>query len=141
MRINATPSDLPFKSTGLAIYPEPPQFGQLSGSTLSPPRVIKDFPRDGRKCFRRLVCVTKAEQEGPETNGSRGKARHSRAVGARRGFPAQLFRALPTRESSKSVTLVPTDRQRRSRMVSFHPQRLRGVNARDAYRRQATRND
>jgi hypothetical protein len=55
MRINATPSDLPFKSTGLAIYPEPPQFGQLSGSTLSPPRVIEIFPEFGEKfaqdCF------------------------------------------------------------------------------------------
>ena len=28
IRINATPSDLPFKSTGFATYPEPPQFGQ-----------------------------------------------------------------------------------------------------------------
>jgi hypothetical protein len=36
IRIKATPSDLPFKSTGFAIYPEPPHFGQSSGATLSP---------------------------------------------------------------------------------------------------------
>ena len=39
VRINATPSDLPFKSTGFATYPEPPQVGQSSGSNLLPPRV------------------------------------------------------------------------------------------------------
>lgn len=39
MRINATPSDFPFKSTGFATYPEPPQLGQSSGATPSPPRV------------------------------------------------------------------------------------------------------
>ena len=36
VRINATPSDLPFKSTGFAIYPVPPQFGQSPGSTPLP---------------------------------------------------------------------------------------------------------
>ena len=39
IRMKATPSDLPFKSTGFATYPEPPQFGQSSGATPSPPRV------------------------------------------------------------------------------------------------------
>jgi len=39
IRINATPSDFPFKSTGFAMYPEPPQFWQSSGATPSPPRV------------------------------------------------------------------------------------------------------
>ncbi len=43
VRINATPSDLPFKSTGFATYPEPPQFGQSSGATPSPPRVEAIF--------------------------------------------------------------------------------------------------
>ena len=42
IRINATPSDFPFKSTGFATYPEPPQFGQSSGATPSPPRVTED---------------------------------------------------------------------------------------------------
>jgi len=37
-RMNATPSDLPFKSTGFATYPDPPQVGQSSGSTPSPPQ-------------------------------------------------------------------------------------------------------
>jgi len=37
-RINATPSDLPFKSTGFATYPLPPQFGQSSGATPLPPQ-------------------------------------------------------------------------------------------------------
>ena len=55
IRINATPSDFPFKSTGLATYPEPPQFGQSFGATPSPPRVNwiftqtrRDFAKD---CF------------------------------------------------------------------------------------------
>jgi hypothetical protein len=36
--INATPSDLPFKSTGFAMYPVPPQFGQSFGITPLPPQ-------------------------------------------------------------------------------------------------------
>jgi hypothetical protein len=36
-RINATPSDLPFKSTGFVTYPLPPQFRQSSGVTPFPP--------------------------------------------------------------------------------------------------------
>jgi hypothetical protein len=36
MRINATPSDFPLMSTGLATYPVPPQRGQSFGSTLPP---------------------------------------------------------------------------------------------------------
>ncbi len=36
--MNATPSDLPFKSTGFATNPEPPQFGQSSGLTPLPPQ-------------------------------------------------------------------------------------------------------
>ena len=42
-RINATPSDLPFKSTGLATYPLPPQFGQSSGDTLLPPSWLREL--------------------------------------------------------------------------------------------------
>jgi hypothetical protein len=38
-RINATPSDLPFKSTGFATYPVPPQLGQRSEFTPLPPQV------------------------------------------------------------------------------------------------------
>ena len=37
-RMNATPSDLPFKSTGFATYPVPPQLGQSSGATPLPPQ-------------------------------------------------------------------------------------------------------
>ena len=48
VRINATPSDFPFKSTGFATYPEPPQFGQSSGATPSPPRVVAIFPDIGQ---------------------------------------------------------------------------------------------
>lgn len=55
VRINATPSDLPFMSTGFAIYPEPPQFGQSSGATPSPPRVSQIFSYFGqdssKECF------------------------------------------------------------------------------------------
>jgi hypothetical protein len=36
IRIKATPSALPFRSTGLARYPEPPQRGQSFGSTRPP---------------------------------------------------------------------------------------------------------
>jgi hypothetical protein len=36
IRINATPSDLPLMSTGLATYPVPPQRGQSVGVTLPP---------------------------------------------------------------------------------------------------------
>ncbi len=43
-RINATPSDLPFKSTGFATNPLPPQFGQFSGSTPFPPLCCRHFP-------------------------------------------------------------------------------------------------
>lgn len=39
VRMNATPSDLPFGSTGFAMYPLPPQVGQSSGATPSPPHV------------------------------------------------------------------------------------------------------
>ena len=35
-RIKATPSDLPLMSTGLAMYPVPPQCGQSFGFTPSP---------------------------------------------------------------------------------------------------------
>ena len=41
-RINATPSDLPLISTGRAMYPVPPQRGQLFGSTL-PPQLLTSF--------------------------------------------------------------------------------------------------
>jgi hypothetical protein len=47
VRIKATPSDLPFKSTGFATYPEPPQFGQSSGATPSPPRVSQILTQVG----------------------------------------------------------------------------------------------
>lgn len=55
VRMNATPSDFPFKSTGFATYPEPPQFGQSSGATPSPPRVRQIFSQIGqdsaKECF------------------------------------------------------------------------------------------
>jgi hypothetical protein len=46
-RINATPSDLPFKSTGFATYPVPPQLGQSSG--LNPlPLTVEGILHDWR---------------------------------------------------------------------------------------------
>ena len=42
IRMKATPSDLPAVSTGLAIYPEPPQRGHSLGSTR-PPQLISVF--------------------------------------------------------------------------------------------------
>jgi hypothetical protein len=46
-RINATPSDLPFKSTGFATYPVPPQFGQSSGATPLP-LIVEGIVHDAR---------------------------------------------------------------------------------------------
>jgi hypothetical protein len=55
VRIKATPSDLPFKFTGFAMYPVPPQFGQSSGSTPLPLIVEGIFYEAGGKstgdCF------------------------------------------------------------------------------------------
>jgi hypothetical protein len=51
-RINATPSDLPFKSTGFATYPVPPQFGQSSGATPLP-LSVKRIVHDGSTKFAR----------------------------------------------------------------------------------------
>ena len=48
-RMNATPSDLPFKSTGFATYPDPPQLGQSSGSTPLPLIVESIFYETGGK--------------------------------------------------------------------------------------------
>ena len=62
MRINAMPSVLPLRSTGFAMYPEPPQFGQSSGATLSPPQCWAYFHRDNARTRRLVFCVTKAEQ-------------------------------------------------------------------------------
>jgi hypothetical protein len=50
-RIKATPSDLPFKSTGFATYPVPPQFGQSSGFTPLSPLSVKKFLTDFRTKF------------------------------------------------------------------------------------------
>jgi len=54
MRINATPSDLPFKSTGFAMYPVPPQFGQSSGSTPLP-SVLDLLSSTGGQNFAEIV--------------------------------------------------------------------------------------
>ena len=43
--MNATPSDFPFKSTGFATYPEPPQLGQSPGSTPLP-LTVEDIVHD-----------------------------------------------------------------------------------------------
>jgi hypothetical protein len=62
-RINAMPSDLPFKSTGCATYPLPPQFGQSSGATPYPPQCCRHFPRPWLQLRDRSFCVTNHEQE------------------------------------------------------------------------------
>jgi hypothetical protein len=62
IRINATPSDFPFKSTGFATYPEPPQFGQSSGATPSPPRVTEDCRPEASGFRQRSFYVTNPEQ-------------------------------------------------------------------------------
>jgi len=62
-RRNATPSDLPFKSTGFAIYPLPPQFWQSSGANPLPPHCWGHCLRDGRKIRQGLFYVTNPEQD------------------------------------------------------------------------------
>ena len=52
-RMKATPSDLPLMSTGLAMYPVPPQSGQSFGFTPSPLSC----------CY----CSTTHRQDGPQT--------------------------------------------------------------------------
>jgi hypothetical protein len=49
IRMNATPSDFPFKSTGFATYPVPPQLGHSSGFTpipLSTSHCVRDQRRN-----------------------------------------------------------------------------------------------
>ena len=55
-RINATPSDFPFRSTGFAIYPVPPQFGQSSESTPLP-LTVEDIVYDNCAKFS-VECFT-----------------------------------------------------------------------------------
>jgi hypothetical protein len=59
-RINATPSDLPLMSTGLATYPVPPQRGQLFGSIL--PLSCKEFFTNLHSQYHKVNPVTKHEQ-------------------------------------------------------------------------------
>jgi hypothetical protein len=59
-RINAMPSDLPLMSTGFAIYPVPPQSGQLSGAIA--PLMWLDFQRPFAGSCNKLVHVTNHEQ-------------------------------------------------------------------------------
>jgi len=66
VRMKATPSDLPFMSTGFATYPEPPQFGQSSGSTPLPPISYVHCLRRSVRFDRELNCVTKPEQDHKE---------------------------------------------------------------------------
>jgi hypothetical protein len=62
-RIKATPSDLPFKSTGFATYPVPPQFGQSFGLTPLPLSVEAYSPRLRRENSGEVFGVTNREQE------------------------------------------------------------------------------
>ena len=55
-RINATPSDLPLMSTGLATYPVPPQCGQLFGST-PPPQLPESFSPICARGTRKLILL------------------------------------------------------------------------------------
>jgi hypothetical protein len=61
--MKATPSDLPFMSTGFATYPVPQQFGQSFGFTSSPLIGWKDCPRRMGKARCKRFRVTKHEQE------------------------------------------------------------------------------
>jgi hypothetical protein len=54
-RIKAMPSDLPLTSTDRAMYPLPPQRGQLFGST-PPPQLLKVFHQIGRSDRQTSFC-------------------------------------------------------------------------------------
>jgi hypothetical protein len=54
-RINATPSDLPLMSTGVATYPIPPQRGQSVGATR-PPQLGLVFHQIGRAARKSDLC-------------------------------------------------------------------------------------
>jgi len=54
-RKNATPSDLPFKSTGFAINPVPPQFGHSSDLTPLPPHWLMALSPRAERIFRQSV--------------------------------------------------------------------------------------
>ena len=62
-RMNAMPSDFPFRSTGFATYPVPPQFGQSFGITPLPLIGWEDFLRRICKVRGKCFCVTNREQE------------------------------------------------------------------------------
>ena len=50
-RMNAMPSDFPFKSTGFATYPVPPQLGQSFGLTPLPPSLVAEIlPEECADC-------------------------------------------------------------------------------------------
>ncbi len=68
-RINATPSDLPFKSTGFATNPVPPQFGQLSGSTPLP-LLVESIVSDITTIFAAKCCALRI------TNKNSWRGRH-----------------------------------------------------------------
>jgi hypothetical protein len=76
VRIKATPSDLPFKFTGFAIYPVPPQFGQSSGSTPLPLSVRGIFyeteARSLKDCF--VLRKTNKVMASLETTARKGRA-------------------------------------------------------------------
>jgi len=65
VRMKATPSDFPFKSTGFATYPEPPQFGQSSGATPSPPRVSRILSQTGQ-CSAKVRFALRIPNKLPE---------------------------------------------------------------------------
>ena len=74
-RINATPSDLPFKSTGFATYPVPPQFGQSSGLNplpLTVEGILHDWRAKSTKGFFSLRITNKIlPEDGPHHDDDR----------------------------------------------------------------------
>jgi len=154
MRINATPSDLPFKSTGLATYPEPPQFGQLSGSTLSPPRVVrivsdlgKSFANDyfSLRIPNKLpdsdaetaACYRGATLSDSKTQGLPGLTNSDADCRQRTGNPRNENSRIPTmvkvrdRQSRRSLLVDSIDRtlkkDARLRRVGAGPRRMKGM--------------
>ena len=80
-RIKATPSDLPFKSTGFAMYPVPPQFGQSSGLTPLPLSVDGILPDSATSCaaIEFALRITNKIARWIGTGGQSGKSKACRA--------------------------------------------------------------
>ncbi len=96
-RINATPSDLPFQSTGFATYPVPLQLGQKSRA-LSPPQDCQHCARQKPKIRQRCFFVTNHEQR------SQPGRRASKPIHKTRSSKSRMSRS---KQASQETSLRP----------------------------------